>query len=113
MRGTKECESGWKTRNRTSLSGHRPVMSCSGPAGASGQPVDNAYTNWAPAVQVIDQSVDLDADYGNWGPGKDVAQSFLPGGDNITGASIKLSSVVGWDTTDVTIELHRRPSRLK
>ena len=69
--------------------------------GASGHAVDNAYSNWGTGYPVIDQAAELDD--GVWGIPA-VAQSFQPGGDNMTGASVKLSSFGG--PSDVTIELH-------
>ncbi|MCP4175590.1 MAG: hypothetical protein GY758_32995, partial [Fuerstiella sp.] len=69
--------------------------------GASGHAVDNAYSNWGTGYPVIDQAAELDD--GSWfNPA--VAQSFQPGGDNMTGASVKLSSFGG--PSDVTIALH-------
>jgi len=69
--------------------------------GASGHAVDSAYSNWGTGYPVVDQAAELDD--GSWfNPA--VAQSFQPGGDNITGASVKLSSVGG--PADVTIEVH-------
>ncbi|MEO2018965.1 MAG: lectin-like protein, partial [Fuerstiella sp.] len=70
--------------------------------GALGNAVDNAYTNWAPVVQVIDQSAELE-DFDGFIP--NLGQSFQPGAGNVSGASVKLSLRVGGQA-DVSVELH-------
>ncbi|WP_299459494.1 lectin-like protein [uncultured Gimesia sp.] len=72
--------------------------------GASGHAVDNGYSNWGTRYQVIDQSQSLATDGGFGGH---LAQSFQPGTNNITGASVRTSPYNSNDVpADITIGLY-------